>query len=214
MQADQIIFTDHFQFTKRSPATRSARLNQSDPILSIPVEHNHSLSRISETKITAELHWRKKHFANIYHQFHNEAYAYFYMPQIKELIFSDSLRLSDYVFDLLKQIISWLHFNGQIYLSSHVGFQTDNSKSVITWCKQTRAETYLYSGQVFKQGWLNKDFFQRENIQPQRFESFPDDVHILKSNRNLTILSFLFQYGPEAGCIVRQYFSSEPKRLN
>ena len=204
VQADYVILTDHFQFAKRSLVTRSAKLNLNDPILSIPVQHQKNMLRIGDVVSISDTHWRKKHFNTIYHQFHNAPFAYYYMPILKDLIHSDVQNLSDYVYNILLRLIDWLHFDTIIKQAVKIGYQSENFDSILEWCRLTSSDTYLFTQQVFDNKWLNANDFKGSAIQLEPFSVLPE-VHILDSNHHLSVLSFLFQYGPEAGYIIRQY---------
>jgi len=207
MQCDHIILTDHFQYVKRSPINISAPLQDSGHKITIPIRHDHQILPISKKRISYTTTWQKNHFKNIYHHFHNEPFAYYYLPEIEQILYNNYKYLSEYHYDLIFYFLKKLNSNSKIYLASQLEFFEDNNESIISWCKKTSSAVYLYKPNIFDHGWLGEDILKKSNLRLKEFCPFPN-AHILTSNSKNSILSFLVLYGPEAGYLIRQYMSN------
>lgn len=203
-QSDILILTDHFQFVKRSPLTISARLQQSQPALRLPVRHEIPKSPICEKKFDPNSHWAKKHLHTIHHMFHHTPYAYHYIPVIEELLKSHSQNLADFLSASLIKTCELLHLKVKILRSSKLDHAGGNEQLISNWCGQTNCDSFIADATVFEKLQVNEKTLLKNNISCHEFIPFPE-YHILQSNRQLSILHFLFQYGPEAGYLLRQY---------
>lgn len=203
-QSDVLILTDHFQFVKRSPATVSARLQTSQPALRLPVKHSTPKTPLFEKIFDPNSHWAKKHLHTIRHMFHHTPYAYYYMPVIEKLLYAPPPKLSDFLYATLLELVRLLHLDLRIFRSSQLEHNASNEALVTRWCRQTQCGIYAAESLIFAEGRVNEKQLLQNGIACERFSSFPD-FHILQSNRDLSILYFLFQFGPEAGYMLRQY---------
>lgn len=206
-QSDVLVLTDHFQYTKRSSLTISAKLQTSQPRLRIPVRHTQQLCRIDEKLLVQNDSWPKKHLQTIRHMFHHAPYSYYYFPQLEELFNNKKNKLSGFLMEILVQLAGWLHLETKLYLASEHEPRGDNQALIEKWCKKFKCESYIQDDAVFRNNYVNEKHLNTRHIKTARFVPFPD-YHILKSNRELCILHFLFHYGPEAGYMLRQYLPS------
>ncbi len=203
-QCNVLILTDHFQYVKRSPATVSARLQISQPALRLPVKHSNPKSPLCEKIFAPNSHWAKKHLHTIRHMFHHTPYAYYYMPLLEELLEQHSPNLADFLHTTLSELAHSLHLDLQILRSSKLAHSGTNETCITEWCRQTGSNTYAADAVIFDEKRVDENILMQNGISCKRFAPYPD-YHILQSNRDLSILHFLFQFGPEAGYMLRQY---------
>lgn len=206
VQCDVLVLTDHFQFTKRSSATVSAPLRLSQPALRIPVRHFNPTDSIALKVFDSGSKWQKKHIQTIRHQFHHAPYAYYYLPVLEELITDAGSSLSDFLFTTTAQLLNWLHLDVRLLRSSQLPHSGSHEALLHTWCAALDCHTCLTESVFITEQRLNPAFLKNKGIICKPFAPFPD-FHILQSNRNLSILHFLMEYGPEAGYLLRQYLS-------
>ncbi len=204
VQSDILILTDHFQYIKRSPATVSARLQISQPALRLPVKHGSPKRPLSKKVFDPNSHWSKKHLHTIRHMFHHTPYAYYYLPIIEELLENHPPDLAGFLYATLSALISLLHLNVQLLRSSELNNAGTNETLITEWCRQTNSSAYAADSAIFNEGRVDEKILLQNGIACARFAPFPD-YHILQSNRDLSILHFLFRFGPEAGYMLRQY---------
>ena len=203
-QSNILVLTDHFQFMKRSPATVSARPQISQPALRLPVKHGAPKSPLCEKIFDPNSNWAKKHLHTIRHMFHHTPYAYYYLPIIEELLENHPPNLADFLHATLSELMRLLHLDLQILRSSELGHNGTNEALITEWCQQTKSTVYAADSAIFNEGRVDEKILLQNGITCKRFAPFPD-YHILHSNRYLSILYFLFQFGPEAGYMLRQY---------
>ena len=205
-QTNHIIFTDHFQYVKRSPLTISAPLHENGLQLRLPVRHDHIPLAISHKNIDHSTTWMKKHFRSISHLFHDTPYAYYYLPQIEMLLNKATLNLSDFIYQWLNSFILWLQLPVDIQRVSEIGSKDSNEESIVFWCDKFSCREYLAESEVFRKGWVKQRLLEKRKIKCSTFAPMPE-AHILTSYKDLSVLNFLLQFGPEAGYLIRQYIS-------
>lgn len=203
-QCDIIVLTDHFQYTKRSPLTISAPLQLSQPSLRIPVRHGNPTAAIYEKQIDPDSNWQKKHLHTFRHMFHHAPYEYIYLPLMEELLANHPASLADFLTETLIKIIELLHLNIKIVRASQLPHVGTNEQLILNWCNNFKCTQYISEQTVFDRKLVKPEILTQDKISSQSFTPFPE-YHILTSNRDLSILYFLFHYGPEAGYLLRQY---------
>ena len=203
-QCDHLILTDHFQYSKKNVFSISAPINDTSITLRIPVIHDHEVNPIYKKTISYKNDWPKKHLLTLKHQYHKQPFEYLYFPILKELLNAHESILSQFLTDQIMQIAKWLHFDIQIYRASEIGYQIDNDQSVIKWCHSLKCGMYINSQYIFERNFVNKKILQDERISICEFKKLPE-VHIFKYYKDKSVLSFLFQFGPEAGYMIRQF---------
>ena len=134
----------------------------------------------------------------------NTPYAYYYLPIIEELLENHPPNLADFLHATLSELMRLLHLDLQILRSSELGHNGTNEALITEWCQQTKSTVYAADSAIFNEGRVDEKILLQNGITCKRFAPFPD-YHILHSNRYLSILYFLFQFGPEAGYMLRQY---------
>ncbi len=203
-QCDALIFTDHFQYVKRSPITVSPPLSGFGSSLRIPVRHTEKPLAIKDKKIDTRQPWQGKHFKSLYHQFHLTPFGYYYLPRFEEIYMKNSENLSDFLIELLESIIRFLHLPLKTARASQLGHAADNTQTLIDWRHSMNYSYYLTSKEALEKGWIDRKALEKADIKTAVFEPLPD-YHILQSYNGFSAVGFLMQYGPEAGYILKQY---------
>ncbi len=172
--------------------------------MTIPVRHGDPTAAIFEKRMDNHSNWSKKHFETIRHMFHHAPYEYIYLPLIEDLLAKRPNTLVDFLMDSLSLVVDKLHLNTKIVQASKLNNSGDNEELIQRWCNDYKCTRYLTHQEVYDKKMVRSDLLKQNKIDPQSFVPFPE-YHILKSNRTLSILYFLFHFGPEAGYLLRQY---------
>jgi hypothetical protein len=203
-QCDTVIFTDHFQFTKRSPITASPPLSGFGSSMRIPVRHTESALTINGKKIDRGQPWREKHLKSLHHQFHLTPFGYYYLPRLEEIYMKDIDTLGDFLILLLENFITFFHLPITVKRASKLSYTNDNTKTIINWAHDLKAKEYITSEEVINRGWIEKERIINSGINVNTFIPLPE-YNILQSYNDFSAIGFLMQYGPEAGYILKQY---------
>ncbi len=206
-QCQVAVFADHLQFSKGSSINRSAPLNTSQDILSIPVRHDQPKAAIAHKRMVPENYWRQKHLKTFYHLFHNFPFAEYYLPQIEEIYQTENQYLADFLFLFTAKISEWLHLPVKIVRSSDLISDSSTTDLILQWCKQFDCQGYMASQEIFNKGWVQPDALRKQNIKPLQFQPLPSS-QFLTNYAGKSILHFLLQFGAEAGYILKQYSST------
>ena len=207
-QCDVAVFTDHLSFSKGSSINRSAPFPDGQTVLRIPVLHNEKRGRIFETEIDYHSGWKEKHLKTLHHFFHNLPFAYYYLPELEDLFNSEFNSLGDFLFELHKILVHWLHLSVRFLRSSEGDFNGSAEELIAFWCAKTHSATYISQPETFENQWVNKQQLKEKGLEISTFSPLPDS-HLLRNYQDTTILQFLLQFGPEAGFIIQQYLPSK-----
>lgn len=207
-QCNIAILTDHFTYSKRTIVPISAAIADKNITLRVPVIHDKKVNPIYKKNISYRSNWPKDHLHTLKHQYTNLPYKYLYFSSIEHLLNSNENNLSLFLTNHIRQIADWLHLDLKIYRAFDIGFHYENNKSVLKWCNLFKCKKYINSSFIFNQNYVNKKRLEAENIIVWKYKKLPD-VNIFQYYKDKSILSFLFQFGPEAGYLVRQ-FMTEP----
>ncbi|MGD9900795.1 MAG: WbqC family protein, partial [Calditrichaceae bacterium] len=203
-QCDILYFTDHFQFTKRTALSISPCLAGKDDRLRIPVKHDHGTKLICEKKTDDTVNWKQRHYKTIRHTYASYPFAYFYLPVLDEFFKNNNMMLSSFVIDLNRLLIRFLSLNLTTYNASERPYDLNNDETIISWCKKNNTDVYINAHQIFENGWLNESALETAGLKTKHFSNFPE-YNIFQNYRSYSILKFIFQYGPEAGYMIKQY---------
>jgi len=205
-QADVLILTDHFQYVKRSSLSISAPLDTNGLRLRLPIKHSKKALPIWQKSPDDSTLWHKKHLHSLRHLFHHSPFAEYYLPQIEQLLSRAPGNLSEFHFRCISVVKNWLHLPIAIHRSSKAGFKKHNEASLSYWCAKFSCNSYLTQKSVYQNGWVQPGLLEPLGIACRSFAPMPA-AHILSSYKDLSILTFLFQFGPEAGYLIRQYLT-------
>ena len=207
-QSQVVVFTDHLQFSKGTIINRSAPLNTTQDILTIPVQHDQKQLPIALKRIVPREQWKEKHLKTLHHLFHNFPFAEDYLPQIEEIYRAEKQFLGDFLFALTEKIIHWLHLPVQPVRSAQLLKAGDGTQTVLKWCKRFHCEAYIAHPETFEKSWIDAKRLKEQQIRPLLFSGLPAS-HLLEHYATRSIIHFIFQFGPEAGYILKQYSSNE-----
>jgi len=203
-QCDLVVITDHFPYSKKTALSISAPINNTNIDLRLPVIHDREINPIYKKTISNKSDWPREHLSTLRHQYHKQPFEYLYFPTLKQLLNSKESSLSQFFADQILQIAKWLHIETQIYRASDIGFQIDNNHTVFEWCNKFKCEIYINSPYIFEQNFVNKEKLQNLNITICEFKKLPD-ANIFQYYKDKSILSFLFQFGPETGYLIQEF---------
>jgi len=204
VQCDFVVITEHLQYTKRSPISISAPLNEPASILRIPVSHKPLLEPIYLKRVDDHSNWRKRHFKTLQHIFHQYPYGYYYLPLLEKTYKTASPYLSEFLYRLLQQVVQLLHLDLELYQSGKIDVPIEPHSFIKNWQDKSSGAKYLISYEALEKEWLNQDDLNQIRIQYDYFSGYPE-FHILKTYKDKSVINFLMQFGPEAGYILRQY---------
>jgi hypothetical protein len=205
-QCNIAILTDHFTYSKRTIMPTSAAISEKNVTLRVPVSHDKEVNPIYKKTISRLSDWPRDHILTLKHQYKNLPYRYLYFSIIEQLLNSKETNLSQFLTTHIKQIADWLNLDLKIYRASDIGFQYENNKSVIEWCNLFKCKTYINSSYIFNQNYVNKKQLEVESIMVCECSKIPD-VNIFQYYKDKSILSFIFQFGPEAGYLINQFMT-------
>ena len=203
-QCDKLILTDHFQYSNKTIATISAPINDVNINLKIPLVHDKEVNPIFKKNISHRSNWLEEHLLTLKHQYKKQPYAYLYFPILHQILNTNEINLSRFLTDQITLIADWLHLRIKIYRASEAGYDDDNNQNVLNWCQHLDCDEYINSSFVFDNGFVDQIVLERQHIAIRKFINLPG-AHIFQYYKNMSILSFLFQFGPEAGYILRQF---------
>ena len=203
-QCDLLILTDQYPYSQKTILTTSAPINDTNIMLRIPVKHDKEIMPIFKKNISYRNRWPEKHLLTLKHQYKSQPYAYLYFPALNQLLNAKVENLSQFLTDQIKLIADWLHFSLKSYRASDMDFNDDNNQNVIDWCHTFKYTEYINSPFVFDKGFVDTNELRRHHISIHQFTN-PPEAHIFQHYKEKSILSFLFQFGPEAGFLIRQF---------
>jgi hypothetical protein len=209
LQSDVIVFTDQLQFTKRSASTLSPFFSKNEIQLRIPVKRGNHKQPISEKMIEVNEPWKTNHIKTLKHLFHNEPYAYYYLPQLEALYSAGAAKLSDFLFRLNAQIMQWLYSKASLRMASTFPKETNSNRFILTVCSELDTSNYINEHKVFDNQWLDKRFLELNQVNIHYFSPMRQ-ASVFTPFNHQPILAWLMRYGPEAGYLLKQFL---PERV-
>lgn len=206
-QCDVVILTDHLQYTKRSDISISAPISDQGLKLTIPVQHDKQRLPVYQKKISRSGNWQTKHLRNIYHNFHHHPFFEYYQTELNQL-YNEEHSLIHFLAGFLIKLFHFFHLEAQVYRASQFVKADDPAQFVVQSCNKAACTTYMADPLVFEEGWLDKDVLHTAGVHVSLFHPLPQ-AHIFQSYKNLSALNFLFQFGPEAGYLIRQFLPQQ-----
>lgn len=194
LQSDMFVLLDNVQFQKNGLQNRN-QIKTKDGLLwlSIPVQH-HFGQLISETCI-ADRKATRRHVKTLEMAYKKSPFY----SEIGGLIFpvlnGEIDNLSDLNCELIKRILCYLDYKGEIRRASTLEVNGKGSDLVLNVCKRLRATTYL-SG-VGGKNYMNLDDFARDGI-VVRFQRYQNVAYPQLNGDfvgDLSIIDLLFNQG-------------------
>jgi len=172
--------------------------------LRIPVKHDSGIMPVYQKQISYESNWYEKHYATIRHKYKKFPYAYLYLKEFEDMFLSRTLFLSEFLTELIIRISGWLKIKTAFFTASKMGYDPDNNKCLTDWAKKLNSNVYINSRSIFEQNFVDKKILNKNNLSTEIFNTIPD-ISIFRTYKDLSVLSFLFQFGPEAGFLIKQF---------
>ena len=203
LRSDVFIFLDDVQFQKNGLQNRNQiKTPQGKTWLTLPVKHSFG-QLIKEVEISNT----KSKMKNLRSLQMNYARAD-YFSEVYELVSSvlkkEESSISNVSIELIRKILDYLGYKGEILLSSDLGVQSKASNLILELCRTVGAEQYL-SGIGGQNYLIQKDFDRAGiNIKFQKFclseyeQCFPKLGFI----PNLSILDLLFNKGERSKDVI------------
>jgi hypothetical protein len=204
VQCDFVVITEHIQYTKRSPISVSSPFDNEDSLLRIPVLHKPPFESIFNKRVDDHNNWRKSHFKTLQHKFHQYPYGYYYLPFLEEFYQSASSNLSGFLIKLIQNLVIWLNLELKIYPSGELDYNLEPHLFIKSCQNKFNGAEYLITREALEKKWLDKDILYKKKVHYAYFAQYPN-YHILIAHKDKSVLTFLMQFGPEAGYILKQY---------
>jgi len=176
-ESDIFVFLDSVQFEKNSFINRNKIKTPQGPLwLTIPVKtKGHMSETLASTEIDTSKPWQQKHLRAIELNYRKAAYFDAHYSSLHDaLLTSNSLRLSDYLFDHLLFWLKLLDIETPVVRSSELCLEASKSDLVLDICKHFSANEYL-SG-PFGENYLNQEKFAQSGI-AIRYQNFAHPVY-------------------------------------
>ena len=207
-QCHTVILTDHLLFVKQREMTVSAPFRDKMQRLRVPVRHIGRPLTIAEKEMDGQHAWRSDHIEALRSIFVNSDWQFLYMPRIQELYDRAGENLADWLYHLIVFQMEALHLKARLFTSARLRTAGDATQFVLDACSQYGCTAYRAEPQVFERDWVDRQRLEKAAISTAVFDPLPD-AHILQSAAKDAALSFLMDFGPEAGYLLRQFDTSE-----
>jgi hypothetical protein len=198
---DEFILYDDVQYTRRDWRNRNLiRTATGLQWLTIPVDvKGKYFQKIKDTKIS-DLHWPKKHWAAITHNYSKADQFAEYKDCFEHLYLSNQERfLSDINYKFLVAICELLGIKTRISWSMNYNSTDGKTERLVDLCKQAGATDYL-SGPAARH-YLDEQLFAREGIalRYMDYSGYPEYTQqSLPFEHRVSIIDLLFNKGREA----------------
>lgn len=202
-QADEFIFYDDVQFTKRDWRSRNMiKTPEGTKWLSIPVmSKGQYFQKINEVKLL-DHKWCSKHWSSICHAYAKAPFFSDYRLAFEEMYreLNHFTTLSEVNKFLIQNICEILGIKTTFSESQDYGFsQLSQTERLVALCKKAKATTYL-SGPSAR-NYLQEDLFKQENIQLEymnydKYVPYPQKHGAFIST--VSILDLIFNIGPSS----------------
>lgn len=199
LKSDIFILLDDVQFQKNGLQNRNQiKTPQGKAWLTLPVKH--SFGQLIKDVEIDNVKSKIKNMRSLQMSYSQASYFATIYELISGVLTNHSNLLSEIAVDIIKAILSYLDYKGEILLSSKFSIKSKASHLVLDLCKQVGADQYL-SGSGGRGYLVREDFeqagveikFQQFNLPPYK-QCFPKLGFI----PDLSILDLLFNEGEAA----------------
>ena len=203
LQSDIFVILDNVQFQKNGLQNRNQIKNHQGKMwLTLPVKHSFG-QLINEVEID-KAKSKIKHLRTLKANYMKSLYFSEVYEMIASILHKDNNMLSYTSIEIIKKMLSYLGYRGEIILSSDFAVTSKGSDLVLELCKTVEAKQYL-SG-LGGLGYLIREDFDHAGIEvkfqqfilPKYKQCFPKIDFI----PDLSILDMLFNEGMESRCIM------------
>jgi hypothetical protein len=196
-QADEVIFLDDVQYTKRDWRNRNKIVtNNKVNWLTLPVEtKGNFLSKIEDIEIEKNFKYQS-HLNKIHNSYRSSEFfdvTYLFLEDIYKN--NELLKLSKVNILFLEKICKVLEIDLKYSMSREYEFLEDPSLRLMSICKKNNADCYLTG--LNAKNYLNEELFKLNDIKIH-FEDYSNIVNTereLLYNTSLSIIDYLFFYG-------------------
>jgi hypothetical protein len=167
LRSDIFVLLDDVQFNKNGLQNRNKiKTSQGESWLTLPVKHSFG-QKINEVEI--DNRFKEKHLRSIKMnyskaQYFNETYSI-----VESVLNKNSNNLSQISTSIIKNILDYLEYDGEVVFSSSLFINSTGSDLVLDICKSLKADKYL-SG-LGALSYLEQRDFDRDNIEIE-FQKF------------------------------------------
>jgi len=146
-QVDKFVFLDDVQLVKRSWQTRNRiKTAQGDLFLTIPIKkaNKRDDTLICNAVISEDEPWKERHIRSIELAYKKAPYFDLTFPFIKEIIFNEEKKLSDYNIYIIKQISAKFGLKTDFIRSSELkGISGKKDARLVSICKHIGCDEYM-----------------------------------------------------------------------
>ena len=204
LQSDIFVLLDNVQFQKNGLQNRNQiKTPQGRAWLTLPIKHSFG-QLINKVEIDNK-ESKLKHLRSLKMNYARSPYFSEINKITSSVLEGDSNLISSISIELIKKILNYLGYKGEIILSSDLKVENTGSDMIIDICKILEAEQYL-SGIGGKNYLIQEDFMRSGiDIKFQQFEllKYNQQFHKASYIADLSILDLLFNEGPEAKRIMQ-----------
>ena len=204
LQSDVFVFLDDVQFQKNGLQNRNQiKTPQGKAWLTLPVKHSFG-QLINEVEIDSTRS-KIKHLRSLQMNYANAPYFFEVYEVTSSVLDKEDNLISSISIEVIKKILSYLGYKGEIVLSSDLEIESKSSDLILDLCTAVGAEQYL-SG-IGGKGYLVREDFEQAGIEvkfqqfhlPEYKQCFPKTGFV----SDLSTLDLLFNEGQSAGRIMQ-----------
>jgi hypothetical protein len=209
---DHFIFYDDVQYDRRGWRNRNKIMAANGPQwLTVPVKNKGLyLQKINQTQIDYSTKWIQKSLSSIKSSYGKTPFFKIYFPWIESVLNSKYETISELDISFTQDICDFLKISVEFHRSSETPrpAESDKIESLISLCKTHQAQRYISGPSAFD--YIGgSEAFENAGIDLQYAEySIPND-----QNSHLSILDFLFRFGPETATFTSKLKLLTPQEL-
>lgn len=208
---DVFVFLDDVQYTVRDWRSRNKiKTPKGVEWLTVPVIHDHRSQLVSETRISHDVPWEKKHFGTWLANYRAAEHFDVVMELLGNLERTHDSTISEFNIRLTRRICDYLEIKTPMILSNDLSLRGSKTERLIDLLIKLNATTYLSGPSA--DTYLDKDLFRHNGIRleyksydyapyPQLWGDFIGEV---------TVLDLIANCGPQAKNYIR---SRTPDRV-
>ena len=195
------------QFDKRSWQQRNrVKTSNGELILTVPViSKNLFNQKINEVKIDHSTKFQKKMIRSISQNYSKTKYYKDYSTELFSILNFDYKNLIDLNLDLILFICKKIGINYKFSLSSELNIKSSKTELIQDICLAKKATTYVST--IGANDYLNDKNFEKIDVK-LKFFNFSDKAYDQQYGqflKNLSVIDLLFNVGPEAKNILKNY---------
>lgn len=204
MRADQFIFLDDVQFTRRDWRNRNKiRTRDGSAWLTVPIEQkNRYKQSLKETRIDNSINWNKKHCKAIRLNYLRTPFFEMYYPYFESIYGKRWVFLLDLCYETIQYFKDVLDITTPTYKSSDLSVKGVKKELILNICQHMGASHYL-TGSLAR-NYLTEEEFSRIGVEleyqkyehPKYSQRYPGFVP------NLSLIDLLFNVGEKSSAVI------------